>query len=293
MNINSEFFSQAGKRWSEEEDKLLCDRFRSGLDLVDLCKIHRRFPKSIIIRLVDIHKLVSEPYLIKGYGSSEYENLLKLKSQFYEKKKKIKSEISEEVSSQNILNYKNFERDNDIWTNDEDKLLIERYKSNMDLVELCKCHQRFPNSIICRIIDTHKLVDDPRDISGYETYEYYQLLKIKNMNKNLVISISLDMDNLIKEYITQQVHIEEEKKIIKKYEENIKKYKQLEKTIKDKFTTFNITKWNLKDERIEVRMTTEIITSQRLNYRLIPEDIRQQFTQEKTVEKRTLIIENV
>jgi hypothetical protein len=97
-------YENAGKPWTDKEDKQLIDEYKSGISVDELCRIHKRNMGGISSRLVRLN-LIDNRKEIQGYSEYRAKSRSLTKENKYERKlkyvelqnnvKEIKQEIKE------------------------------------------------------------------------------------------------------------------------------------------------------------------------------------------------------
>jgi len=132
-------YNLAGQPWEKKEDDQLIKEYNINmLNLLDICKIHKRMPGGIVSRLKRLN-LIEDKYKIRGY--EEY-----LQSDLYKEKQEIRKEKRLERKKENNNICLISQDDSILETNiidtttytDRQKVRIQRKQIPSDIIELKK-----------------------------------------------------------------------------------------------------------------------------------------------------------
>jgi hypothetical protein len=132
------------------------------------------------------------------------------------------------------------------WTAEEDKQLIAEFKSEMNLNEICKNHQRNIDGIAARLVRLN-LIKDRKELDGYSEARKKQrannkIIKLTAETKSVVETNTPTLTKPVKEkkktnnqieYIILQNNVKEIKNDIKELKDSVNKLTEMLKTVYD------------------------------------------------------------
>ena len=176
------YYDKSGTQWTvKEEADLINEYVQGGLSIMKIGEIHKRTPGGISWQLKRLN-IIDNNLEARGYQEYRRSSLYK---EITESSKKTQS-VKKDNDVQNTLINESFPRAGETWMGEENQQLIDEYqKQELNLVEISNIHKRKPSGIMAQIVRLN-LAASRSSVRGYLEYlksDLYKSLYKKKENQ--------------------------------------------------------------------------------------------------------------